>query len=155
MRLVIAAALAFAMGTRAFCDQRDINLFLDGGRLALRNVSFIRIFGSSRVYTPELRFVVVNQTNSFWNRLELEFDIQGSCGGEPRRWSIPVQMYLGYSATAELATEHVETPISLISDWTASIGGAIFALLPIGLAAIISGLHRIECLLAGAESRLP
>ena len=42
------------------------------------------------IYVPELRFIAVNATDSSWRRIDLDFEIIGSCPEGDRVWHLPV-----------------------------------------------------------------
>jgi hypothetical protein len=66
------------------------------GSIAIKEAWFIEPDSSS----PELSFSIENNTSSYWVPLTLQFDLGVLCDGEPRQWSVQMDLTVGYNAAS-------------------------------------------------------
>lgn len=93
----------------------DITVPLDDGNLLI-HAHFIQR-NEFDAYIPELTFQVENQTSSSWRTIRLRFDIGGLCNGEPRQWTRPVVISLGWLADQQVVKD--------FSDWIVPLVGKV------------------------------
>jgi hypothetical protein len=88
-----------------FVRGEEIAITLDDGHLPT-DKEFVGIIINARFTQqwpgPWLSFTVKNQTTSPWDKLELRFDIDAICNGEPRQWLQSMIMALGWAKEFEV-----------------------------------------------------
>lgn len=112
-KLSVRCLMWAALSSTALIAVDDINIPVEGGNLVIRS-QFIRFNELAKSYVPELAFKIKNETPMPWNTLKLQFDIGGLCNGEPKQWSLPVTMSLGWTAEFPLVKEYKDTVIPLV-----------------------------------------
>jgi len=90
----------------------DITLPLDDGTIVI-GAQFIRV-NQYGTLIPELALKITNKTSSPWRTLKLEFDVGGTCKGEPRQWMLPVSTSLGWLEGHVVVKDYVDTSIPLM-----------------------------------------
>lgn len=110
-RLFLFPLLALILGRPSFAA--DIRLFLASRQIVIEGAQFIRQ-NAYKSFVPELRFTVLNDTDSFWNNVKLQFEVEGVCNFEPRKWSLPASLSLTWAEGYRLRTEYRDTVISLV-----------------------------------------
>ena len=93
---------------------KDIVIPLEGGTILIKDVEFFHPGSYSGSTIPQLRFVAVNRTSSPWRTLKMQFDIEGSCGPEPRHWSDTLVFGLGWMPTAPINEPREDLVIPLV-----------------------------------------
>lgn len=121
----------------------------------MKDVKFIRVT-EYRTYVPELQFTVLNQTSSFWNRIDFQFEIDGLCGTEQRHWSFPVFFPLGYADDHQVVHVYRDTQFSLAGkiDGCTATGVAIKFISAISLKVRIEGRNPEITIDLAEEARL-
>jgi hypothetical protein len=103
MRVLAVAAL---FGAAMYGE--DITIPLDDGRLVIRDAQFIRV-NNFRDYVPELSFRMTNETSSPWRTVKLRFNVDGTCNGEPHRWSFSAEVGIAYMASPPVMESYFNT----------------------------------------------
>ena len=114
MNSILTYALMTTMFTAAsFAGGEDIIIPLDDGSIMIEDAQFIRVneWGS---YVPELAFTITNHTSSSWATIKLQFEIGGLCNGEPRQWSIPALLGLGWFKEKTVSRTYKSTEVPLV-----------------------------------------
>src|ERR1035441_6357020 len=107
--ILMLATAAVAQGVD---PPTTITIPLEEGKVTIV-AQFIRVnkFGD---YVPELSFGLTNETSSPWRTIRLQFDIGGICNGEPRQWSIPAVVGIGYMPDRPMMKTYADTIIRLV-----------------------------------------
>jgi hypothetical protein len=86
------AILAAALLRAVYGAGDDITIPLEGGSVVVQN---IRMTTAPYAGTPWLAFTLRNRTSLPWQRVVLQFEVDGHCKGEPKHWSATASTFLG------------------------------------------------------------